>query len=220
MDQILDEIEKALKRKGISAAAASKQAAGHYSLIKNMKASKADGKRYSVETLEKLADVLDLELYFGPPRETGAVAEIRIKSQDFAAIPRFDAQLAAGAGRINHDKPPIEHLAFSRDWLKRMGVSPDKACLLGVEGNSMEPALHSGDLVLIDQRKKAVRDRRVYAFTDIDGLARIKRLELVHGKMLVLRSDNPDCKTEFRTGPDMNRVQILGEVVWSGHVWK
>lgn len=66
MDPILDEIDKALKRKGLSAAAASKEAAGHYSLIKNMKASKAGGKRYSVETLEKLAEVLDLQLYFGP----------------------------------------------------------------------------------------------------------------------------------------------------------
>lgn len=68
MDSILDEIDKALQRKGLSAAAASKQAAGHYSLIKNMKSAKSKGKRYSVETLEKLAEVLDLELYFGPRR--------------------------------------------------------------------------------------------------------------------------------------------------------
>lgn len=109
MDPILDEIDKALKRKGLSAAAASKEAAGHYSLIKNMKASKAGGKRYSVETLEKLAEVLDLELYFGPRRpeldsEPARIARmIQEQYGDVLAIANNAEQIAADFYANNPD---------------------------------------------------------------------------------------------------------------------
>lgn len=222
MDPILDAIDAALKRKGLSDAAASKLAVGHPALIKNFRMPRAGEKRYNVAALEKLAEVLDLEFYFGPPRDTSPSPEIEIDGERFAAIPRFEAELAAGAGRLNGDEAPVEHLAFNRAWLDRLGLPPSKACLLRIRGESMRPELHDGDMVLIDRRRRAIRDRRVYAFVDIDGLARVKRLEVKPGERIILRSDNPESETEIREGPDMNAVAegIIGEVVWSGHTWK
>lgn len=221
MDPILDAIDEALKRKGLSDAAASKLAVGNYALIKNMRSSRSAEKRYNVAALEKLAEVLDLEFYFGPPRDTAPVSEIEIDSERFAAIPRFEAELAAGPGRLNHDEEPVEHLAFNRTWLERLGLPPSQACLLQVKGESMLPELHDGDMVLIDRRKRQVRDRHVYAFVDLDGLARVKRLEVTPGERIILRSDNPEFQTEIRKGPDMDVIAqgIIGEVVWSGHTW-
>ena len=69
MDGIITEIDKALRKKGLSDAAASKLAVGHPSLIKNFRAPKTGEKRYNLTALAKLANVLDLELYFGPKRE-------------------------------------------------------------------------------------------------------------------------------------------------------
>ncbi|WP_306152321.1 hypothetical protein [Roseovarius sp. MMSF_3281] len=37
--------------------------------------------------------------------------------------------------------------------------------------------------------------------------------------MIVLTSDNPDHPTDIRRGEEMNRMKVLGEVVWSGHAW-
>ncbi|WP_176518680.1 S24 family peptidase [Rhodobacter maris] len=218
MDPILDEIDKALIRKQLSAAAASKLAAGHFSLIKNMKASKADGKRYSVETLQKLAEVLDLEFYFGPPRTSGPVEALIIGNEDFAPVPRLDARASAGPGSENGDVQVVEKLAFRRDWLTRMGVDPAKAVLVQVQGDSMTPGLHDGDLALIDQRRNTVRSGQVYALTDIDGSTRVKRVDVLPTG-LILRSDAPSYPTEFRPCDDANRVNIIGQVVWSGHTW-
>jgi len=220
MDAILDEIDKALKRKGLSPAAASKLAAGHFSLIKNMKASKAGGKRYSVETLEKLAEVLDLELYFGPKREITAAASTTVSGEVFKTVARYDAAGAAGNGMINFDGPPIDHLAFSKRWLEQNGISAGDCILINVRGDSMEPSIYDGDLVMIDRRKTQIRSGRIYAFREGESL-RIKRLELIPDAAIILRSDNPTYPPEHRVGPAMNTVSLglIGEVVWSGHKW-
>jgi phage repressor protein C with HTH and peptisase S24 domain len=162
---------------------------------------------------------LGLELYFGPPRETGPIYDVSLDGADFAAIPRVDARLAAGGGAVNDQVERTGALAFRRDWLRERGVSPDRACLLTVTGDSMAPTLHDGDLVMIDERRTQVRSRRVYALIDTDGAARVKRLDVVPEQLIILTSDNPAHPAETRTGPDMNRLRILGEIVWSAHAW-
>jgi hypothetical protein len=66
---ILDIIDEALLRKGLSASAASKLAVGNPSLIKNMRQETGYQKRFNAVALSKLANVLDLEFYFGEERE-------------------------------------------------------------------------------------------------------------------------------------------------------
>lgn len=44
----------------------------------------------------------------------------------------------------------------------------------------MVPTLHDGDLVMIDERRTAIRDRHVYALVDTDGAARVKRVVAAH----------------------------------------
>lgn len=68
MDPILDVIDEALREKGLTDAAASRLAVGHPSLIKNMRLPRSGEKRYNLPALQKLAGVLGLEFYFGPPR--------------------------------------------------------------------------------------------------------------------------------------------------------
>jgi phage repressor protein C with HTH and peptisase S24 domain len=140
--------------------------------------------------------------------------------EDFAAVPLFGAEASAGPGAENADAEVIAQLAFQREWLKKMSVKPDRACLLRVRGDSMSPQLHDGDIALIDQAKTRVRSGRVYAFVDIDGQTRIKRLDMLDDKTLLIRSDNPAYTWEVRRSGEMNRVKMIGEVVWSGHSWK
>ncbi|SEK32883.1 Phage repressor protein C, contains Cro/C1-type HTH and peptisase s24 domains [Roseovarius azorensis] len=161
-----------------------------------------------------------MEFYIGPPRETGTVYTTQIGHEDFAAIPRVDARLAAGPGAENGDVSLEGALAFRRDWLRERGISPAQACLLRVSGDSMCPTLNDGDLVMIDERRTTIRNRHVYALIDTDGAARVKRLDLVDNEMIILTSDNPDYPTETRRGPDMNHIRILGEIVWSAHSWQ
>lgn len=219
MDPILTTIDKALKDKGLSDAAASQLAVGHTALIKKMRMPAKGEKRYNVVALQKLAEVLELEFYFGPPREAGTVYTTQLGHDDFDVILRLDARLAAGAGVENGEVSYEGALAFCRKWLNEHNISPSQACLMRVSGDSMCPMLRDDDVVMIDQRKTTIRNRHVYALVDIDGSSRVKRVELVDNEMIILSSDNPDYPTETRRGPDMNRIRILGEIVWSSHAW-
>lgn len=223
---MLRHIDDALRRKGLSDAAASKLAVGNYALIKNMRSARSGEKRYNYHALEKLAEVLDLELYFGPPRDTGPVEQVVIDGSDYAHIPLHDALLAAGGGSDNSSEQVIDQLAFRRDWLKRIGVAASAARLARVHGDSMQPTLWPGDMILIDTQRNAPqirardsRDQRrspVYAMLD-HGEARVKRIERPSADLMMLISDNPDYAPELRQGADMRAIQIIGKVVWWGH---
>lgn len=173
----------------------------------------------SINRAQEICAALGIELYIGPPRETGTVYTTQIDHEDFAAIPRVDARLAAGAGALNGEVSMQGALAFRQDWLRERGISPAQACLLTVAGDSMAPTLGDGDLVMIDERRTTIRNRHVYAFVDTDGSARVKRLDLVDNEMVIMASDNSNYPTETRRGPDMNRIRVLGEIVWSAHSW-
>ena len=227
MDPILLTIDEALKRKGLSDAAASKLAVGHPSLIKNLRMPRDGEKRYNLPALMKLAEVLDLEFYFGPPRDTGPVEPIVLAGSDFAQVPVHKATLAAGGGADNHTEELAGYLAYRRSWLKRVGVAASAAVLARATGESMAPTIHDGDMLLIDRAKadppaarRSAKDTRpspIYAILDVDTGARVKRLELAAPGTLALLSDNPSFAPEFRP---VYSVKIIGKVVWWGHTSK
>jgi len=172
----------------------------------------------NLNTLSKLVDALDLELYIGLPRSDPAPVTV-IKDEPFDLVARHDAQSAAGNGVVNFDGPPIDHLAFSKTWLEQNGINAGACVLINVKGDSMEPSIYDGDLVMIDQRKTTLRSGRLYVFLDGDEGLRLKRLDVIPDTAIMLRSDNPNYPPEHRTGDAMNAIKPLGEVVWSGHKW-
>ena len=143
---------------------------------------------------------------------------IELSIEDFALVLRYDAELAAGHGFENGDDTVNDALAFRREWLYRLGVSPSNACLVKVRGESMQPTLHDGDLVLIDQSKTKIRSGRIYAFND-GGHSKVKRLDCLEDHTLIIRSDNPQFPLDTRKGEDANALKVIGEVVWSGHTF-
>ncbi len=188
-------------------------------------------KRGSVPALDRvaaMAKALDLEVYLGPRREVGRIEHVMIAGTDYASVPLHDAFLSAGLGSANGDSNIVDHLAFRRDWLKRLGINPAQACLARVSGDSMFPTLSSGDMVLIDTahnrppvRQRDDRDRRkssIYAFIE-SGEARIKRIERPDQNLIVLLSDNPEYAPQMRTSAQIAtlNLSIIGKVVWSGH---
>lgn len=61
--------------------------------------------------------------------------------------------------------------------------------LFRVAGDSMEPTLHDGDMIMINQGERAVHTGRVYLMRLGDELM-VKRLETRPGGVLLIRSDN------------------------------
>ncbi|WP_339636206.1 S24 family peptidase [uncultured Sulfitobacter sp.] len=224
MADLIDAIESALKRRGISAAAASKEAVGNPSAIKNLQGllERGPGERANaLHNLIKIAEFLGLELHLDPPQPPKAETvrsnhETIALLDEFAFVDRFDIALSAGPGTGGENARELAPVAFRRDWMMERGLIAEKCVVCSVRGNSMEPMLFEGDLVLLDRRQSDLRDGQIYGVVDIEGDTRIKRVELIDNGLL-LRSENSDCPTELRLGEDANRVQIIGSLAWSGH---
>lgn len=175
---------------------------------------------------QQICEALGLELYIGPPRDTGPVEQVILDGREFAQVPLHKASLAAGHGAENGAEPIVDHLAFRRDWLKRIGVAASKAVLARAQGDSMQPSIHDGDLMLIDTsrrdisiRSRTPSDQRpapIYALLDSGG-ARVKRLEQPEPGIIMLLSDNPAFPPEILTGPKAAALNIIGKVMWWGH---
>lgn len=214
---LLQKIEARRLELGLSQVEVSQRAFG-----KSDNAAISNMKRGSSPTFDRVSQIcsaLNLELYIGPRRETGPVEQVLLEGTEFAPVHRLDVSLSAGPGAENGDVAVIDTLAFRRDWLAKMQVSPSAAVLVKVTGDSMLPGLHDGDLALVDTSTKAVRSGQIYAVTDIDSQTLVKRIDTLGKEGLLLRSDNPDFPPLIRLGDEAEAVIIHGRVVWSGHVW-
>lgn len=138
---------------------------------------------------------------------------------DYALIPQYSVQGAAGNGQINDHVEITGGLVFKRAWLARMHLREQNLHVIYVCGHSMEPTVSDADVVLIDQSQTTPRDGRIFVIRKPDGELIIKRLiQSITGGWLI-RSDNDDKRTypdQPISETDIDQLQIVGRVVWHG----
>ena len=137
--------------------------------------------------------------------------------EEFMQIPKVRARLCAGGGSFEVGSEIEGYYSFRNDWLSRKG-NADKMVLMDIFGNSMEPELKEGDVVLIDESQKDVLAGSIYA-VGIDDTIMVKRLEK-RPKGLALLSENTRNETIYMEGEDLNRVRLIGKVLWVGREFK
>jgi phage repressor protein C with HTH and peptisase S24 domain len=173
MNEIIGIIEEALQRKGISASAASQEAAGNPALIKNLKNRRTErSRKHAFENLKSLADVLDLEFYFGPKR----TAE--------ASVGLADPLVASGQTRPHHGMASCSTHGWADDDTQRepiprpTWVTDDTAFWVSTTGASMaQEGIRAGDFCIISpNRAPRVGDRVWMKEASSDGRVAIKRL--------------------------------------------
>lgn len=131
-------------------------------------------------------------------------------------MPRYDVAASMGNGSVIHNEQVVDHLAFRAEWVRtELGASPNNLILISAIGDSMEPSLRAGDLLLIDRSVESVRQDAIYAIAQ-DGELRIKRIQRLFDGSLIIKSDNPQYGPENLTVEQAERMRIVGRVVWSG----
>lgn len=133
-------------------------------------------------------------------------------SEDLVRIPRYDVQLAAGAGAWNEGKRLIEDVPLPVTVLEQLfgRRTANGLAFLTARGDSMQPTICDGGLVLIDQSETAPFDD-VFAFV-LGGEARVKRLRrMTDGLMLI--SDNSDYPPERVQGEELSKLWLIGHVL-------
>ncbi len=133
-------------------------------------------------------------------------------------VPRYEATLAAGSGSWNDGRRQLDFVPFTPEFFrKRLGRSGASGCsILEGSGDSMAPAISDGDLIMIDEQDTQITDG-VFAFV-LDGLARVKRFRRRLDGVTII-SDNPSYGSEDLPSDQLDRLNMIGRVVWVGKVF-
>jgi phage repressor protein C with HTH and peptisase S24 domain len=145
---------------------------------------------------------------------TGGIAEgtAIYNDKEFVFIPQVTGEISAGGGLIADDTIEMR-IAFRREWIEKKGDHHNMS-LIRVSGDSMEPTLLSGDLVLIDHNRNFVDPQGgIYAIS-MDSIIMIKRLQVIyHQNRMKVISDNARYEA---MDIDPGQVKVNGKVIWYG----
>lgn len=138
---------------------------------------------------------------------------------DIIMVPMVEARLSAGTGSFETGDGQERFYAFRLDFLRRKGI-PAQMALMRVSGDSMEPEIKDGDVVLIDQNQKTPTPGKLFA-VGVEDMVYIKEVNAEPGK-LVLSSYNkayPALEVDAR-GDLATDIRIIGRAVWVGRELK
>jgi|1_EtaG_2_1085319.scaffolds.fasta_scaffold00001_539 phage repressor protein C with HTH and peptisase S24 domain len=135
--------------------------------------------------------------------------------EEFALIPGYNVQVAAGHGTIAGDEAPTRELAFRRKWLRFRGLHEQDLALVFAKGDSMEPTISDNETVMVDTSEKQLRDGHIYVIRNGDHLL-VKRIQTLWNDGVQLLSDNKEYPPQEIPSSDLENLEVIGKVVWVG----
>lgn len=164
-----------------------------------------------------------LARYFGVPETLLGAAALqgqpaRRPRDELAvvSIPRLAIGVSAGSGTLDANENPVGAIAFDAQWLRRLGLRPQRTSIIQVSGKSMLPTLNDGDDILVDHDDGPDRIRDGLYVLRLDGVLMVKRIAAGPlRRSLSVISDNPRYPAWRNVDPAI--LSIIGRVVWVGH---
>lgn len=185
------------------------------------------GSQPSIENAARIADAFDVSLDWLVER-SGARGNFGLGPgeagpSDRVRLPRYDIHASAGQGALVVSDLVKEYLSVSREWLRRNlpPWAPPNAVVGVLEGSgdSMEPTIRDGDLIMVvqDVDRRVVERGGIFVLSlDRDRLL-LKRLQLMTNGDLTIISDNRNYAPETIPRDQLeDRVIIHGQVFFVG----
>lgn len=137
-----------------------------------------------------------------------------VSSESVALVPQLELGFSMGGGSVFEDYPSQGVIPFQREWLRGlMRGRLEELFVARGDGDSMEPTLKDGDIVLIDTAQKDILQQdRIWAVSYGD-LGMIKRVRRLPGGTYQLISDNPNVTPISAFDGEMH---VIGRVIWIG----
>ncbi len=135
----------------------------------------------------------------------------------YILVPLHGDDLKCDHGGLGETERSVDRMAFKIDWItKEMELDPKELVMVTVQGDSMIPTLHQGDMLLLDTREGRVCNDGIYVIRqERDLLAR--RLQRGFDGSIKIKSDNHAYDTLTIPEDQLQRLDIIGRVVWIGH---
>lgn len=170
--------------------------------------------RLSQRTLEKLKAAFPDYPGWAQKGE-GIASEVRhratdeAQSLDLVEIDEIDLRYGMGASDVSGHIEPAKRV-FSREWLRNFtDARPGQLYWAVGQGDSMEPTISSGDLILIDRSQETMFERDLIWACTVGDFGMIKRLRPSRDGVIIL-SDNPNVPDDLAVDDEL---LIIGRVI-------
>lgn len=149
------------------------------------------------------------------------VSPVAQSLEDFAAehglalVEELDLALGMGATYLDGSPPEVLGIVpFRAEWLRGMVEGPiERLKVVRGRGDSMEPTIHDGDVVLIDTAHRRIDDQdRIWAVA-YGEFGMIRRVRVTPRGSWLLMPDNSVVRPD-EVGD--GEVAVIGRVIWIG----
>ena len=177
-----------------------------------------------IDAALKIAEAFDVTVDWLAGRRPPSVPDQILTPHGSVIIPRYEVRVSAGSGATIVPSPDVsEYFTVGRDWLRRNlpPWAPQNA-IVGVlegSGDSMEPTIRDGDLIMVvqDVDWRVVERGGVFVLSLDHERLLLKRLQVMMNGDLKIISDNKAYEPETIPFDDLgNRVLVHGQVFFVG----
>lgn len=128
-------------------------------------------------------------------------------------IQKLDLSLSMGPGTLVDGYVESELVSFDLNFVRLFTRAPsDRLRLVTGIGDSMEPTLRWGDLILIDANDRMLTKQDGIYWINLYGAAGIKRLRAIGPNKILVKSDNPIHDDQEVDAEDL---RIEGRAIWA-----
>lgn len=211
------------KHEGLSPAALARKANVAVTTI-NRPYSGTSEHRLSQPTLDKLRNAFPdyqgwADYLAGNPQERSVTAERHLPfkqepaEDEMVDVAEIDLRFGLGASIMDEEitEQQVELRAFPRTWLRQITTSPASQLYWAKgQGDSMEPKISEGDIILIDRSQTSASFGDLYWAISYGQTGMIKRLRPMPDGSVKILSDNQSVPPEIAYDGELN---IFGRVV-------
>ncbi|WP_428563436.1 MAG: XRE family transcriptional regulator [Solidesulfovibrio sp. DCME] len=127
----------------------------------------------------------------------------------YTEVPLREATGSMGGGSTETGDRTLTYLSFRTEWIRSKG-NPEYMTVIRAFGDSMEPTIPDGSVVLVDEGRRQFVKNKIY-YLRYNGQMYIKRLVDRDGHLCVASDNDPNLLLVA----DADDFEIIGRCIWT-----
>jgi len=134
----------------------------------------------------------------------------------YVQIPYYEVKTSSDGTLLKSDLLG-DFLLFKKDWIRNvLKANAENLGLITVMGDSMEPTLFAGDIVMVDLNSKVLGINGIYVLI-VRGMLQVSRIQRrIQSDAVVIMPDNSLYDSETLSTGQAELLKVVGRVIWYG----